>query len=212
MPPFFYSVSHFQKILIDAGHAGEDYNSITHTYNGNQFTYSESQRIWALQEYLIQALKNIGFINTERLRATNNFVTTDGPVSGQTWGDWNEVEETERGKRATGFDLFIQLHSNAADNANADHALVVGRPNTVTFVNSLAEAIKNTMKLVGNSNIITTDYLVVTEAIKAGCPLSFLTENSFHTNARAAYWLMQDENLLKLAKAYAKVIKNHFIP
>jgi len=212
-----------EKILIDAGHAFQG-NTINHTYNGEGFTYAEGECMWVLQNMLVEELKNLGFINAECLRATNEYVTTQN--QNESWRDWQGRENETRGKKATGYDLLIQLHSNSPANVNnttPDYVVVFypidGRNGTQALGEALADAIKTTMEIDSNS-IITTDstpgnplveaYAVMRGAQSVNCPRYFLTENSFHTNPRAAHWLTQDDNLQELAKAYAEVIKDHF--
>jgi hypothetical protein len=53
-------------------------------------------------------------------------------------------------------------------------------------------------------------YGVMRGARSVGCPLYYIIEHSFHTNERAAKWLMSDENLRKLAIAEATSIAIYF--
>jgi len=127
-----------------------------------------------------------------------------------------------RGERAKGFDLFIQLHSDAAiNNPQIDHAVIYhpmdGRNYTENLGESLAGAIRTTMGLVGISSVrtrVNNDgeewFAVMRGAMSVDCPRYFIAENGFHTNPRSAHWLMQSINLQRLAKAYTEVISNLF--
>ena len=53
-------------------------------------------------------------------------------------------------------------------------------------------------------------YSVLYGARNVGCPFYYIIEHSFHTNKKAALWLLEDENLKKLAVAEAKVIADYF--
>jgi N-acetylmuramoyl-L-alanine amidase len=207
-----------QKILIDAGHF-PGWNSFVLTHNGNTFTYVEGDRMWDLQNFIVEELKNLGFVNARRLRTSNATITTRR--DDETPRDWHARENYERGKRSAGFDLLIQLHTDAAAHSTASHVVVFypmdGRNNTQSLGNSFADAIKTTMGLTGNSRVEThvndsggESFAVMRGAKSVNCPRYFITENGFHTTPSTTLWLMQDSNLRRLARAYAEVIKNHF--
>jgi len=210
-----------QKILIDAGHYA-DGNTFDHIYNGEEFTYKEGRQMWKLQEFLVQELKNIGFIKTERLRENNESITTwkEPGHENESWEFWMGRENRIRGEKAGDYDLFIQLHSNAPKDwitLDEDNFSLVIRPahglhQTGDFADNLEAVIKNTMELQGDKAITIdeNEYAVLRAARDSGCPRYFLAENGFHTNVNSARWLDSDENLKELAKAYAEVIKNYF--
>ena len=53
-------------------------------------------------------------------------------------------------------------------------------------------------------------YGVLRGASNVGCPLYYIIEHSFHTNERAAKWLLDEENLARLARVEAAVIAIYF--
>jgi len=210
-----------EKILIDAGHFG-DGNTFTHTLDGVTFTYREGRRMWVLQEMMLDELRNIGFANTQRIRnSVYDRIDTPHSITDGTAQQRNFNDNRNRGLKAEGFDLLMQLHSDAATNSSADWAVIIypmdNRNDSRTLGHSIAEAIRTTMGLDGTSSVRTAvnangleSFGLMRGANEADCPLYFITENSFHTNPQSAWWLMQDENLRLLAKAYAEVIRNWF--
>ena len=54
------------------------------------------------------------------------------------------------------------------------------------------------------------DYYGVLHGAHAIGTCAIILEHSFHTNTRAAKWLLEDSNLEKLAKEEAKVIANYY--
>jgi N-acetylmuramoyl-L-alanine amidase len=199
-----------QKILIDAGHIPG--------WNPADNGYVEGNRMWDLQNLIVEELQSIGFANAQRLRTRNERIVAQNP--GETPNDWNLRDNEERGKRAAGFDLFIQLHTNAATRLDASHAVVYypmdGRNDTQALGNSFADTIKIAMGLSENSHIVTSAsdgveaFRVMRGAHSVNCPRYFITENGFHTTSSTTLWLMQDSNLRRLARAYAEVIRDLF--
>ena len=199
-----------QKILIDAGHI-PGWNSAD---NG----YVEGDRMWDLQNLIVEELQSIGFATAQRLRTRNERIIPQNP--GENLDAWNLRDNEERGKRAAGCDLFIQLHTDAAGRPDASHAVVYypmdGRNNSQSLGNSFADAIKTTMGLSGNSRVETRvsdgveAFRVMRGAHSVNCPRYFITENGFHTTSSTTLWLMQDSNLRRLARAYAEVIRDLF--
>jgi N-acetylmuramoyl-L-alanine amidase len=196
--------------LIDAGHIPG--------WNPAEHGYVEGERMWDLQNFIVEELKNIGFANAQGLRINNQRIVSQN--QGESLNDWNLRDNEERGKKSAGFDLFIQLHTDAAERDDASHTVVIypvdGRNNTQALGSALAGAIKTTMGLTDNSHIVTRasngveSFRVMRGAHSVNCPRYFITENGFHTTPSTAFWLMQDANLRRLAKAYAEVIRNHF--
>ncbi len=202
------------NILVDAGHWGNG-NTITHTVNGTTFTYRESQRMWQLQEYLVSALNTYRGIHAERLRTNvnDNYSTNAG------------TDNLERGKAASGYDMFIQLHSNASDSSSTAWPVLFypmdGRNDTKAFGQNIVRTTQRVMGLPrrpGTDTDATTYvnssgneyYAVMRGANLVNCPRYFILENGFHTNPESAYWLMDNSNLQTLANELAKTIAAEF--
>ena len=182
------------KICIDAGHYGK--------YNRSPVNpaYYESDMAWKLHKYLAEALKLYGI----------TVVMTRTSQAG-------DMKLEERGRKASGCDLFLSIHSNACQDSAADYPLacccVSGKVDKLG--QQLADKVHAIMgtrqagriwKRQGNGG----DYYgVLRGAAKVGVP-GILLEHSFHTNKAATNWLLKDANLKKLAEAEAEVIASYF--
>ena len=183
-----------KKVCLDAGHFGK--------YNRSPGipAYYESERMWKLTQLLAAALKKRG-IEVIQTR-TNQAV---------------DLALTSRGRKASGCDLFISLHSNAVGN-RMDEA--VDYP--IAFVSldgkadeigkKLADCVASVMKTKQKGRIATRKgstggeyYGVLRGAVAVGVPCLIL-EHSFHTNTAATNWLLSDDNLAKLAEKEADSI------
>ena len=186
------------KICIDAGHYGK-YNR-----SPDISLYYESVQMWELHLLLKKYLEQYGV----------EVVTTRSNQS-------KDVALETRGKMAAGCDLFISLHSNAVgsrmDEAT-DYPLacccVYGKADALGL--KLAQAVAHVMGTKQNGRITKrklvtgADYYgVLRGAAKVGVP-GVLLEHSFHTNTQAARWLLNPDNLDKLAKAEADVIADFY--
>lgn len=197
-------------VCLDAGHYGK--------YNRSPVVkdYYESDMAWKLHKYQKEELVKYG-ITVRLTRGTQAY----------------DLDLITRGELSEGSDLFISNHSNAAGDASVD------RPEAIYLVDdncsSIDEAskeiadllvltVQDTMQTTGKaktySKLSTTDrdgdgkknddyYGVLYGAHKVGTP-AIILEHSFHTNERAAKWLLSDSNLRKLAKAEARVIAEWF--
>lgn len=183
------------KICLDAGHYGK--------YNRSSVnkTYYESDMNWKLHLLLKKYLEEYGIevILTRKDQATDLGLTT-------------------RGKMSKGCDLFISIHSNAANSESTDYPLVIVPldGSVDNLGNSLADCITDVMgtkqkgriyKRSGNNGEY---YGVIRGAVSVGTP-GIILEHSFHTNTRSTNWLLNDDNLDKMAKAEAKVIADHLV-
>lgn len=184
--------------MLDAGHYGN--------YNQSPVVpeYWESRKMWVLCNYLAIELQKYGFT----VLKTREDVEVDLPVY-------------QRGKLAAGCDLFISLHSNACDSESVDRVDVYGAYDNLngshTLAQSLATAVASLMGASGGyvktrkSDDGDTEYYgVLRGARRVGCPLFYIIEHSFHTNERATRWLLDNKNLLRLAKLEAAVIANYY--
>ena len=199
------------KIILDAGHFAK--------YNRSPVVpeYWESVQMWKLKDYLKAALEQYpGVVVGE----TRKYQSIDKEVS-------------RRGRDAKGYDLLISLHSNAADAERVDRVCGIhqipraDKPFTARS-KELAEALAKRVAVVMETNdppkwydrTSTTDrdgdgvlndnyYGILHGAFMAGVPAVIL-EHSFHTNTRAARWLLDDSNLQRLAEAEAAVLAEYY--
>lgn len=178
------------KVCLDAGHYG-NYNA------GAVKGYYESVRMWKLTELLARELtaRGITVIKTRSNQAT-------------------DLALTSRGRKAKGCDLFLSMHSNAAGVESVDYPVAyVPLNGTGTAIGQkLADIVADVMGTVQKGRTATrkgsggADYYgVIRGAVAVGVP-GVILEHSFHTNPKAAAWLMVDANLKKLAQAEAECI------
>ena len=178
------------KVCLDAGHYG-NYNA------GAVKGYYESVRMWKLTELLAKELtaRGIAVIKTRSNQAT-------------------DLALTSRGRKAKGCDLFLSMHSNAAGAESVDYPVAyVPLNGTGTAIGQkLADIVADVMGTVQKGRTATrkgssgSDYYgVIRGAVSVGVP-GVILEHSFHTNPKAAAWLMSDANLAKLAKAESDCI------
>ena len=189
------------KICLDAGHYGK--------YNQSPCNkvYYESEAMWKLTEYL----------KAELLEYKDCHVVTTRKEQEK------DLALYSRGKKAKGYDLFISNHSNAVAKGiddKVDYVVVYrGYKNDSEELGiKLANAISKTMgvKQTPRTNTRKSEkgeweyYGVLRGADDADCPLFYIVENSFHTNTKSTEWLLNDENLKKLAKVQAETIAEYF--
>ena len=198
------------KIMIDAGHAGRFFNA-SPVVQG----YYESAMTWKLSQKLKKALEAYGF----EVGLTRQTIDED-------------PELTERGRRARGYDLFISLHSNAAASEEPDapwliHFLPDGKTGIDEASSEVAHALGDVVSRVmgvsdplyytkgvdfdrdGNGYIDDEYYGVLFGAKSVGVP-GVIVEHSFHTNRKAAEWLLDETNLDKLAEAEADALARYY--
>lgn len=197
-------------VCLDAGHYGK--------YNRSPVVkeYYESDMAWKLHMYQKEELEKYG-IRVSTTRGSQEY----------------DRELTARGRASGGADLLISSHSNATGSASVD------RPEAIYLVDDncssideaskeiaglLVDTVQSVMQTTGKgktySKLSTVDrdgdgiknddyYGILHGAHKVGTPAVIL-EHSFHTNERAAKWLLSDVNLRTLAKAEAKTIATWF--
>ncbi len=188
------------KIVVDAGHYG------TKNVSPVVPDYCESKQMWKLQELLVSELKKYGFdpIPTRKKQT-------------------QDLEVTCRGKLASDAKLFVSLHSNAVPEGGSektDHVSVYapydGRNDSHRLAGRLAACVAELMCVKGYVKTRKSAkgdweyYGVLRGASSVGCPLYFILEHSFHTNKNSCLWLLDDNNLKKLAVAEAAVIADWF--
>lgn len=187
------------KICLDAGHTGSKYNQ-SPVVKG----YYESAMVWALHRKLKEKLEARGF----------EVITTRPGID-------TAMDVYDRGIMAKGCDLFLSLHSNACGTESVDYPVVYraydNRNGADTLALGFARMIGQRMgtKQAGRTAIRKNSaggeyYGVMRGARAAGVPLYLLVEHSFHTNAAAAKWLLDDKNLDLLAEAEADTLAAYF--
>lgn len=197
-------------VCLDAGHYGQ--------YNRSPVVkdYYESNMVWKLHNYLATELETYG-VKVKKTRTSQE----------------KDMELTARGKASKGADLFISLHSNACGTESVDRPVGIylldddcgaidEQSRQVAVL--LAETVQRVMQTKGKaqtySRKATKDrdrdgkknddyYGVLFGAHQAGTA-GIILEHSFHTNTRAAKWLLIDANLQELAKAEAAAIAYWF--
>ncbi len=202
------------KICIDAGHYGR-YNR-SPAVNG----YYESDMAWKLhllQKKYLEEYAGVEVITTRKAQATDKALYNRGACS-------------------RGCDLFISNHSNAVGkgiNESIDYVAVYHLVDDSTtrvddiskeIAGKLAPVIANVMgtsqgwRLVtrksGNDRngdgMMNDNYYGVLHGARMVNTPGIILEHSFHTNTKMTLWLMNENNLAKLAKAEAEVIAEHF--
>lgn len=184
------------KIMLDAGHAGKYNRSSVYP------SYYESDMNWKLQNYLkAELLKYNGFyVGTTRTSQANDLAVY------------------YRGKAASGYNLFLSLHSNASSSSSTDYPLVVTQKGDTNhkLAKKLAKTIQTTMdtkqsykiwqKLESNG----AEYYGVLRGSKSAGTRGMILEHSFHTNLAKTKWLSNNTNLKKMAKNEAKVLASYY--
>lgn len=186
-----------KKICLDAGHYAK--------YNRSPAVpeYYESDMNWKLHLLLKKYLEGYGFA----------VITTRSHKD-------KDLSLTARGKASKGCDLFLSLHSNAVGsyvNEAVDHPVVYVPLNKKgdAIGKILADCISATMGTKQKGEVKSKrgnngDYYGVIRGATAVDVPGLILEHSFHTNTRMTNWLLDDNNLDKMAKAEAKVIADYF--
>ncbi len=197
------------KVTIDAGH---DQYSNRSPVNPK---YIEGVQMWKLGNYLKAALEKYGI----EVALTRPKVTDDIP------------EPYDRGKFAANndSDLIISLHSNAPG-PNKDGTFDQSITGTYIYysltdadnkelADKLGAVIAQTMghkyrgsltKVYGGDHPDWDWFGVIRGAARNGCTAAYLIEHGFHTCPKDINFLLDDNNLVKLAEAEAKVIAEYF--
>lgn len=203
-----------KRVCIDAGHF-KNYNKCPAIPE-----YSEAKTVWKL--HLLQK-KYLGQLGIE-VAVTREDQEIDLALD-------------KRGKVSEGYDLLISNHTNAVGggmNESIDYAAVYHLVDDATtkaddiskeIAKLIAPVIANVMGTKGGYKVLTRKsgndrnkdgvlndnyYGVLNGARMVGTP-ALIIEHSFHTNTRAVRWLMDDNNLDKLARAEAECIASHLL-
>ncbi len=187
------------KICLDAGH-GEGYNQ-----SPALPAYREGTRMFLLQRYLAQELRRYGF----EVLCTRTTLQDDPDL-------------LERGSMAKGCDLLLSLHSNAVGSqkneavdyvrvyypvSGAQEALAREMADLIAAVMGTNQAPQHSQRW--NSKHNADYYGIIRHAVAVGTP-ALLLEHSFHTNTRSTAWLLEDENLHRLAAAEAALLAEYY--
>lgn len=187
-----------KRILLDAGH----YDKLNQSPGVPE--YYEAVQMWKLHLLLKTALEKYGF-----------------SVSVTREDQKKDLALKKRGMLAKDHELFLSLHTNAVgkymsdtdrvdiyapyDNVNESHSLAARIGGAVAQIMGIEKSYVKTKK--GSNGEC---YGVLRGAREAGCTLYYLLECSFHTNERAARWLLNENNLKLLAEGIAAVIAEYF--
>lgn len=203
-----------KKIMLDPGHYGARYNQ-----SPANNAYYESAFTWKFTQLLKKALEAKGF--------------TVG-VTRSTQDD--DPSLYNRGASSAGYDLFLSIHSNAVGsgvNDGVDYPVCIALLNDKTTLiddvsrdvgTLLASCIQETMgtsqkgrtyekKSENDRNgdgIYNDEYYGVLYGCKSVGTAGCIVEHSFHTNTRSTNWLLNDDNLSKLAENEAKVLADYY--
>lgn len=182
------------KICLDAGHYGK--------YNRSDVVpeYYESEMNWKLVELLTAELEGYGFTVVK----TREDQKTD-------------LGLVDRGHASVGCDLFLSMHSNECDTESVDYPLVItmldGKGDELGL--ALAKNVEQLMGTVQKGKIIHKEgggaewYGVLRGAARVGT-MGMIIEHSFHSNRKAALWLLEDTNLRAMAQAEAQILAQWF--
>lgn len=183
------------KICLDAGHFAK--------YNRSPVIpeYYESDMNWKLHLLLKKYLEEYGI----------EVITTRSNKD-------KDLGLQARGKASKGCDLFLSIHSNAAERESADHPVVYYPISGACseLATKIAKFVEETMETKEKGEARTRKgsgnwdyYGVIFGAVSVGVP-GLIIEHSFHTNTRSTQWLLDDSNLEKLAVGEADIIAAHF--
>ena len=184
------------KVCLDAGHYGK--------YNRSPGVpeYYESEMTWKLHLLLKKHLEARGI----------DVITTRSDQE-------KDLALLSRGKKSKGCDLFLSIHSNAVGskmNESVDYPVVYvpisGKGDEIgkRLAECIAEVMGTKQKAQSKSKAGSNgDYYGVMRGAAAVGTVGLLAEHSFHTNTAAAKWLLDENNLEKLAKAEAECIASY---
>lgn len=196
------------KIMLDAGHYGDTYNSAPFD---TEPKYYESNMNWDLHLLLKAELEKRGY---------TVFTTRETKDA--------DLGVLERGQKAKGCDLFISIHSNATGSSDPskeyiDYPLVIypvlDKGEALGLADAIGKKVAGVMQTKQEARTWVREYPdrpgvdyygVIRGAVDAGCSMAILIEHGFHTNRRCVEWLLDKNNLKKLAEAEAEVIDNYF--
>ena len=174
------------KVMIDPGHYGKYVNQ-----SPVDKTYYESATVWVLANYLAESLRSMGVL----VGMTRTNIDENPPL-------------VERGHMASGYDLFVSVHTNATGNSQGSET--ANWPVCFTQVSGasteIGERIGKALMPLFNatkyecysvSNAQGTDYYgVLRGSAEVGIP-GLIVEHGFHT-CKADVELLKDDAFLRL--------------
>jgi len=194
-------------ICIDRGHYAKANRSPIVT------SYYESDFTWKIGQYLGDNLRSHG------IKVIDTRTNKD-----------KDLALVKRGKMANNCLIFLSLHSNACGTESVDHPSIIiprveGDVNIEACTilgNRLGANIKAVMGCKQVAKVYSRDaeydrngdkkggndeyYGVMHGAQSVNCPIYMIVEHGFHTNKANATWLLDDNNVRKLALADANTI------
>lgn len=196
-------------LMIDPGHDRGKYNQ------GAAAGYWEGERMWALALRLREALEARG-IGTGCTKQQCD----------------QAVDVLTRGRMAAGYDALLSLHSNACADPSVDRPVGICQVDddcgpvdaaSQELARRLSGVVERVMETRGQAEVWSRPssadrdgdghkddwYGVLRGAHAVGVPAVIL-ECSFHTNVRAAQWLLDDANLETLAQALADELAEYY--
>lgn len=185
------------RVCLDAGHYGK--------YNRSPAIpeYYESEMAWKLHLLLKKYLESFGI---EVIQTRSNQKVDLGLVA--------------RGKCSEGCDLFISLHSNATSgtkvNEKTDYPVAIVQLDGKGDIlgKKLADCMRDTIGTKQAGQIFSMEgnngeYYGVLRGAAAVGVMGIILEHSFHTCTATTRWLMDENNLDKMARAEAKIIADY---
>ena len=184
------------KICLDAGHDGKyNQSSVVPAYYESDFNWKLYTKLKAqLEQYDIEV---IGTRDNQNI----------------------EMGTKTRGRLAKDCAAFFSLHANWAERESADHVVIyemLGKKKHDLAV-KLAETISKTMGTKEKYDIRTKQkdsggewYGVLQGCEQVSSENGFILEHSFYSNRAMATWMMDDDNIGKLAEAEAAAIAKYF--
>ena len=184
------------KICLDAGHDGK--------YNQSKVVpqYYESDFNWKLYTYLKKNLEEYG-------------ITVVGTRENQNV----KMGTITRGTKSKGCDLFLSLHADSAERESADFVVIIEMltKKQHKFAVAIAKVIQDIMNTKERYDIRTKAkddggewYGVLQGCDQVGNQNGLIIEHSFWSNKTRATWMLNDDNVRKLAQAEADTIASYF--
>ena len=186
------------KVMVDPGHYTDHVNQ-----SPVDPTYYESATVWKLGNYVAEELRKLGVL----VGLTRTNINQNPPL-------------VDRGRMASGYDLFVSIHTNATGNgsesANFPVCFVQVSGASTEIGNRIGKALMpyfnaSKWECYPEENAEHKDkYAVLRGAAEVGVP-GLIVEHGFHTNRDNVALLKQDSFLRKIAKVDADTIYNYLL-
>lgn len=184
-----------KKLCFDAGHV-KNYNQ------GKVKSYYEGNVMWDLHLLVKDYLEKNYDVE---IITTRSNINTDLGVY-------------DRGLKAKGCEGFYSFHSNYDDNSKLERVVIIRGLNLTSldsYSTTLGDTIKDVMNITEKTQVWErsyngNEYYGVLRGAKAvGVTNRFIIEHSWHSNERICNWLLNKDNLNKLAVAEAESIAKY---